>query len=189
MEFTALPHCRFPQLRKLALVLQSGATSRIDASRVQFIEAHPTIEELHWYPIGDVTLAPGSLPAITRLSTRGDLALSILLDQLTPPRPLKHLCGLLANSKTVRQLEAMTVCSVQTLRLARYDDLQSVAKLADIFPALTSLEMPPYATLPDGFNILCFPPVRTHIRFVSFFLLADDMNRDSGSAFFVCFSI
>jgi len=159
MEFTALSECHFPRLRKLALALQSGATSRIDASRARFIEAHPTIEDLQWFPVGPVKLAPGSLPAITRLSTRADLVMSILLDQLTPPRPLKDLHGLFVNPQTVLDLEGINGKTLRTLRLTRFDDLQSIAKLPKIFPALTSLETPPYATLPDGFNIRCFPPV------------------------------
>jgi len=158
MEFSALADCHFPCLRKLVLTLQAGTTSRIDASRARFIEAHPTIEDLQWFPVSSVTLTPGSLPALRRLSTTAQLALSILSDQTDPPRPLEYIHGLYVNPETISGLEGVHGGTLRELRIAQYDDLQSLSKLAELFPALTSLETPSYATLPDGVGIRRFAP-------------------------------
>jgi hypothetical protein len=159
MEFSALPDCHFPRLRKLVLNLQSGATSRTDESRARFIEAHPTIEDLRWFPVSPVTLAPGSLPALKRLSTRAELAISILLDHTDPPRPLEDVHGLYINSDIINELEGVKGGTLRALRITQYEDLQSISKLADLFPALTSLQTPPHATLSDGYRTQRFTPV------------------------------
>lgn len=159
MEFAALTDCHFPRLRKLSLHLQCGTTSQIDASRARFIEAHPTIEDLRWYPISSVTLAPGSLPALKRLSTTAALAKSILLDHTNPPRPLEDIHGLSIDMETISDLEGIDGGSLRELRITRYDDLHTISKLADLFPTLTSLWTPSHATLPDGLRVRHFTPV------------------------------
>ncbi|EDQ98221.1 uncharacterized protein LACBIDRAFT_336163 [Laccaria bicolor S238N-H82] len=81
LKFHNLAKCRFPRLKKLKLSLQSGATSSIDESRARFLENHPTIEELTWFPSGIPNLAPGSLPILKCLRT--SLQVVIALDQLS----------------------------------------------------------------------------------------------------------
>jgi hypothetical protein len=184
MEFSALADCNFTCLRKLVLTLQAGATSRIDTSRAQFIQAHPTIEDLQWYPVSSVTLAPGSLPNLRRLSTTAQLALSILSDQTDPPRPLEYIHGLYVNPETISGLEGVHGGTLRELRIAQYDDLQSLSKLAELFPSLTSLETPSYATLPDGVGIRRFTPVY-HAAIITLDIVADGnrINRMTGSLF------
>jgi hypothetical protein len=161
MEFPALSKCYFPRLRKLVLTLQSGATSRIDASRARFIEAHPTLEELEWFPISSVPLAPGSLPALRRLRTSASQAISILSDRTLPPRPLEEICSLHANPEIIGELEGVDGRHLRSLRIAQFDDIQSIAKLTDLFPALTSLRTPPYA---EGDGIRHFTPVCANVK-------------------------
>ena len=144
MEFSGLADCHFPCLRKLVLTLQSGATSRIDASRARFIEAHPTIEELQWIPISPVTLAPGSLPVLKRLRTTTRLAISILSDTVNAPRSLECIYDLFLSSEIISELEGVDGRNIRELSISQLDDLSSISKLADLFPSLTSLALPPY---------------------------------------------
>jgi hypothetical protein len=153
------PQCHFPQLRKLAVEPFVGPPAHVSLSGVSFIEAHPTIEDLRWFPPPQAVLAPGSLPALARLETTNDMATSILLDPLTRPRPLKELVGLVADSTTVERLKGTTVAIVETLRLASFDELHSVSKLGAIFPALKSLFAPPFATSTDPHDFTrCYYP-------------------------------
>jgi hypothetical protein len=144
MEFSGLADCHFPCLRKLVLTLQSGATSRIDASRARFIEAHPTIEELQWIPISPVTLAPGSLPVLKRLRTTTRLAISILSDKVNTPRSLECIYDLFLSSEIISELEGVDGRNIRELSISQLDDLSSISKLADLFPSLTSLALPHY---------------------------------------------
>ena len=78
LDFHNLAKCRFPHLKKLRFSLQSGS---INESRARFLEDHPTIEELTWFPIGIPNIAPGSLPILKHL--RMSLQVVIALDQLS----------------------------------------------------------------------------------------------------------
>ncbi|KAF6753137.1 hypothetical protein DFP72DRAFT_967323 [Ephemerocybe angulata] len=69
LEFKHLPVLRFPKLRKAQLQLHAGATNNIDASATAFIENHPSLEELSWYPIGIPRLRKGVLPNLKRLKS------------------------------------------------------------------------------------------------------------------------
>ncbi|EDR03957.1 uncharacterized protein LACBIDRAFT_306699 [Laccaria bicolor S238N-H82] len=171
LEFHNLAKCKFPRLKKLKLSLQSGGTSSIDESRAQFLENHPTIEELTWFPIGIPNLAPGSLPILKRLRT--SLQVVITLDQLSqdqviqvekldnqaspecmtfsmptqaPDPPVLHPLECL----DVRSVDAQTLASFKTfdrmslrrLRLHMLGDLQSIHQLAEFFPNITWLSLP-----------------------------------------------
>lgn len=149
MEFSGLPQCSFPRLLILQLVLQSGATSAIDKTCARFIESHPTIEALRWYPIGGITLSPGTLPALKRLSSTHDFVLAFLLDQ-TVPRAIECLDGLFLNPDILRTLEIVDGSSMRKLRVAGYHCLRTLRGLMDVFPALTWLYLPPYGIVQDG---------------------------------------
>ena len=129
----------------------------------RFIEDHPTIEDLQWHPLRYFNLAPGSLPAITRLDTTHDVAMSILLDPL--PRPLSCLHGLVADWITAELLKSTVAGTVQSLSLASYEHLHSVSRLADTFPGLTSLWAPPFATTRKDYSYRTYPRVRDSLRF------------------------
>lgn len=46
MELAVLKECTFPDLKSLRVTLRCGATSSVDKAWVNFLERHPTIEEL-----------------------------------------------------------------------------------------------------------------------------------------------
>ncbi|EDR05232.1 uncharacterized protein LACBIDRAFT_329924 [Laccaria bicolor S238N-H82] len=169
LEFHNLAKCRFPCLKKLKLSLQSGATSSIDESRARFLENHPTIEELTWFPIGIPNLAPGSLPILKRLRTSLQVVIALdqlsqdhvipvekLVDQVSPqrltlPMPTPDppvLCPL--ECLDVRSVDAQTLASFKTfdrmslrrLRLHMLGDLHSIHQLAEFFPNITWLSLP-----------------------------------------------
>ena len=149
--------------------LQSGATSSIDESRARFLENHPTIEELTWFPIGIPNLAPGSLPILKRLRT--SLQVVIALDQLSqdhavqveklddqvspqrltlstptpdPPvlRPLECLDVRSVDAQTLASFKTFDRMSLRRLRLHMLGDLQSIHQLAEFFPNITWLSLP-----------------------------------------------
>ena len=160
---------QFPRLKKLKLSLQSGATSSIDESCARFLENHPTIEELTWFPIGIPNLAPGSLPILKRLRT--SLQVVIALDQLSqdhavqveklddqvspqrptlstptpdPPvlRPLEYLDVRSVDAQTLASFKTFDRMSLRRLRLHMLGDLQSIHQLAEFFPNITWLSLP-----------------------------------------------
>ena len=67
LEFHHLALCRLPKLKKLKLVMQSGASMAIDQSRALFLQNHPSIEELSWSPIGCPWMPPTALPNLKSL--------------------------------------------------------------------------------------------------------------------------
>jgi hypothetical protein len=67
LEFHNLAECRLPKLKKLKLVMQSGANMAIDQSRALFLQNHPSIEELSWCPIGNPWIPPTALPNLKSL--------------------------------------------------------------------------------------------------------------------------
>lgn len=168
MEFSLLPHLTFPRLRSLRLPLQSGATPAIDQSRADFIAAHPTIEELSWYPIGPVTLPPGALPRIRRLRS-GQGVVEALMEASQPStespesesevpttdrasestpaparRKLEYIDTLSLSTPTLLSLSTHTLSptSLLGLRLHTLSSLPELRLLASTFPNLTWLQVP-----------------------------------------------
>jgi hypothetical protein len=77
LEFHNLAECRLPNLRKLKLVMQSGANMAIDQSRALFLQNHPSIEELSWCPIGNPWIPPTALPNLKSLVTNRQFILAM----------------------------------------------------------------------------------------------------------------
>ena len=169
LEFHNLAECRFPRLKKLKLSLQSGATPSIDESRARFLDNHPTIEELTWFPIGIPNLAAGSLPIMKCLRT--SLQVVIALDQLSqdhvlqveklgdqdspqrstlstpttdPPvlRPSQYLDVRSIDAQTLAGFKTFDGMSLRRLRLHMLGDLQSIHQFAEFFPNITWLSFP-----------------------------------------------
>ncbi|KAF8159886.1 hypothetical protein B0H34DRAFT_655070 [Crassisporium funariophilum] len=93
LEFHHLAECRLPKLKKLKLSMQAGATMGIDNSRARFLENHPSIEELSWFPIGMPYLSPDCLPNLKTLHTNRQFIVALndpekassSITSLTPP--------------------------------------------------------------------------------------------------------
>ena len=69
VEFHHLTECSLPRLKKLKLLIQSGANSSIDQSRALFLKNHPSIEELNWSPIGGPWIPSDVLPNLRSLTS------------------------------------------------------------------------------------------------------------------------
>ncbi|TFK59645.1 hypothetical protein BDN72DRAFT_822099 [Pluteus cervinus] len=67
MEFPNLASLHLPNLKRVKLLLYSGTLPGIDHSRSEFLENHPLIEDLCWYPIGSLSLSSSCLPNLKRL--------------------------------------------------------------------------------------------------------------------------
>lgn len=67
LEFLYLDDLHLPVLETLKLMLDSGTHHNIDESRSQFLENHPTIQNLFWAPVGPVSLSSRCLPNLRRV--------------------------------------------------------------------------------------------------------------------------
>ena len=193
--------------------LQSGATSSIDESHARFLENHPTIEELTWFPIGIPNLAPGSLPILKRLRT--SLQVVIALDQLSqdhaihveklddqvspqrltlststpdPPvlRPLECLDVRSVDAQTLASFKTFDRMSLRRLRLHMLGDLQSIHQLAEFFPNITWLSLPAINLPTDAIHPANVKLVRNpqNHRYSSLNLIKSN-NRKNGSPFYL----
>ncbi|KAJ2924733.1 hypothetical protein H1R20_g12368, partial [Candolleomyces eurysporus] len=73
LEFKHLSILLLPNLKRVNLPLLSGSSTNVDESARVFVENHPGIEELSWYPIGTPRLGRGVLPRLRKL--RGNMGL------------------------------------------------------------------------------------------------------------------
>ncbi|KAF9054739.1 hypothetical protein BJ165DRAFT_1337758 [Panaeolus papilionaceus] len=88
VEFQHLVDCKLPKLKRLKLSMVSGLLSGMDTSRAIFLQAHPSIEELHWLPTGQVILAPGSLPNLRIVKSNRQLMEALEATEVMTPCPL-----------------------------------------------------------------------------------------------------
>lgn len=96
LEFNHLADCRFPKLKKLKLTLQAGALSvGIDNSRALFLQNHPTIEELNWFPMDMPHLGQDCLPNLRILCTNREFIASF-----NDPKSVPSSTGLLTPPAT-----------------------------------------------------------------------------------------
>lgn len=110
-----------------------------------FLQHHPTIEDLRWYPHNaTLQLSHGSLPILRRLITNPGFACSILSDPTVPSRAIECVSQLSLDDKTLAILDAIDTSQLRDLRLWRYLGLDSINHLAQLFPQLTHLEIPKF---------------------------------------------
>jgi len=84
MEFLHLAECRLPKLKELKLVLQNAAVSTaLDRSRALFLQNHPTIEVLHWLPLGMPQLSSDALPNLKSLRSNRQLIMAVNVPSLS----------------------------------------------------------------------------------------------------------
>lgn len=145
MEVRGLEDCRFPDLKRLTLLMNSGARRGIDASRAAFIEAHPTIEDLCWYPLHSLQMKPDALPAIKRLRTNSHL-LAALDEADGEPRAIECLDIAAMDPSALAELKCLDGKKLQKLKIYSYGDLQSVSSLAKKFPSINWLSVPTHRT-------------------------------------------
>jgi hypothetical protein len=172
MEFKQLVDCHFSGLKTLKMPLLSGTITSIDRSRTTFINNHPTIEELSWYPIGPVEFSSDSLPSIKRLQAGRQVieALEIpmgnplLTDSKSPAekgtRRIEYLDVISIGPENLTGLTCLHRASLRMLNLRLIGSLESVHYLADVFPNITWLSLPPVHLPPDQLHPLKFDLVR-----------------------------
>ncbi|KAF9461068.1 hypothetical protein BDZ94DRAFT_1221963 [Collybia nuda] len=148
MEFKRLADCHFPVLKTLKLRLLSGTISSIDQSRITFIENHPSIEELTWFPIGPVDFSIDSIPSIRRLKA-GRQVLDALEKQ-NIVRHIEYLDILSLSSEDILSLHLLHRESLRMLKLHALGTLEGIYNLAQTFPNITWLSMPAVHLGPEG---------------------------------------
>ncbi|KAJ7118749.1 hypothetical protein C8R44DRAFT_706889 [Mycena epipterygia] len=142
VESPVFTTCRLPQLRRLDLTSTGSIGEQVIAD---FLQHHPTIEDLRWYPHNEtLQLSYGSLPILKRLITNPGFACSILSDPTVPSRAIECVSQLSLDDKTLAILDAIDTSQLRDLRFWRYPGLDSINHLAQLFPQLTHLEIPKF---------------------------------------------
>ncbi|KAJ7114089.1 hypothetical protein C8R44DRAFT_710505 [Mycena epipterygia] len=151
MEFSGLADCKFPDLKRVNLFLQSGGSRSIDPRFVRFLNDHPTIEDLSWLPLGPVYVSPRTLPEIKRLRT------NIQVVGMLDCQSIESLDIYQLDPATLVQLKNLQCGSVRKVKLHAFGELAALYELAELFPDLTWLSMPSrygHFTLEDWLDLL-----------------------------------
>ncbi|KAJ6500558.1 hypothetical protein C8R45DRAFT_73457 [Mycena sanguinolenta] len=134
--------CRFPRLRRLNL---NSTKSSSEQEVVQFLQNHPTIQDLRWYPHNDeLQLGHGNLPNLKTLITSPEIACTVLADPTVPSRAIECVSQLSITDSTLAILDAIDTSRLRDLRVWRYSGLETINRLAELFPNLTRLEVPKF---------------------------------------------
>ncbi|KAK7035746.1 F-box domain-containing protein [Favolaschia claudopus] len=139
-----LASCCFPQLRQLNL---NTTSSNSTADIVKFLQNHPTIQSLRWYPnagLANSVVGHGSLPNLKCLHSHHSVASSILADLTVPNRTIECVSQLSLDEPTLAILDAIDTSHLRDIRIWRYSGLESVGRFAESFPSLTRLEIPKF---------------------------------------------
>ncbi|KAJ7736521.1 hypothetical protein B0H14DRAFT_2993742 [Mycena olivaceomarginata] len=132
--------CLFPQLHRLNL---NSTGSSSEQEIVEFLQKHPSIEDLRWYPHNDtLRLGYGSLPNLKCLITSPGIACAVLADPTVPSRAIECVSQLSLDDSTLAILDAIDTSQLRDIRVWRYAGLESIDHLAELFPNLTHLEIP-----------------------------------------------
>lgn len=132
--------CLFPQLHRLNL---NSTGSSSEQEIVEFLQKHPSIEDLRWYPHNDtLRLGHGSLPNLKCLDTSSGIACAVLADPTVPSRAIECVSQLSLDDSTLAILDAIDTSQLRDIRVWRYAGLESIDHLAELFPNLTHLEIP-----------------------------------------------
>ncbi|TFK71233.1 hypothetical protein BDN72DRAFT_877295 [Pluteus cervinus] len=136
--------CHFAQLRVLHLDGIGYDTPQREESILEFIQSHPTIEDLRWYPFDHATRPPiGFLPNLKRIVSSHSFAMGILRDK-SVDRNIESVSQISLWPNTLKDLENVNGNSMEELRIWRYEGMDSVEKLAKFFPNVKILEIPKF---------------------------------------------
>jgi len=142
----------FPRLRKLHLYLEVGyklhnpppLVGGCDSAILSFLGEHPTIEDLRWYPMLDVTNLPrGLLPSLTRIISSHSFATGLLRDPtLMRQRAFKFISQISLGPNTLQLLGMINGSQLEEIHIWRFDGIDDVKRLAVLFPNIKALEIP-----------------------------------------------
>ena len=145
--------CFFPHLRKLLLCGEIRGCHSLDEGAIfGFLEKHPTIQELEYYPVVQQTrLSPGSLPALKQITSMHQFTMSILRDTTVSRRGMESIGQISLGPNTMLDLEniANAGSKLRALYIWKYDNIRMVHQVAKLFPNIMLLEMPRLG-LPKG---------------------------------------
>jgi hypothetical protein len=140
-----LNECRFPSLQELNLGW--GWTFDTYQYAQQFLEAHPSIENLTWSCAYNVVLRQGSLPNLKHLSV-SHLSFVRALSAARGPGPDAHKLALetlgdlfLFSTDLPREMQDIDGTSVRRLSIKFCDSLATLRAVAAFFPAVTHLSI------------------------------------------------
>lgn len=139
MDFPRLKELRFRRLKRLKLPLQSGGTPSIDASSIAFLENHPTLEELQWFPIGQITLSASSLPSIKRL--QGSRQVIEAFEATGLSRFIECLSVLALDPQRLVNMKCVDHASLRKLSIRRIPSLEHIHHIGERFTGITWLSM------------------------------------------------
>lgn len=135
-------NCNWPKLKTLSLLIYADSPVHTE-SFSKFVDAHDTIENLEWEYLAPENLTSASLPLLRHLRGRDDTSAIVnLLEKSLKPRNLASLGLIPLNTRFMNLLELVDPFSLRTLELRFFDSLQSIRKVADMFPSLTHLQVP-----------------------------------------------
>ncbi|KAF7323168.1 F-box domain-containing protein [Mycena chlorophos] len=136
-ESARLPHLRCLKINSLGTFGPAG-----ELAAATFIERHPTIEELSWYPVdSNLRLQFGSLPRLKKLITGRAFASSLLSDSRNS-RAFECLSQLTMDKATLDLLSTLDTSQLRDMRIWKFAGIESLHRLAEIAPHITLLEMP-----------------------------------------------
>ena len=112
---------------------------------IDFLFAHPTIQDLYWDPFGIPILPQGLLPSLKHLSTNNELVNALLRDNtLIKSRALEAITRISLNPNTIELLEMINGSRLQKATLGNFgpEGLKSVHRLGVLFPTIKTLIVP-----------------------------------------------
>ena len=147
--------CHFPLLVRLHLYPEYSTSTpepnllAADPLIAEFLVAHPTIENLRWYPIDQGLLMPnGLLPRLKCIQSNHRTAVSILRDpSLIQQRKMELISQICLGPNTMQLLETIDGSLLQELHIWRIDDeLDPLRRVAALFPNLRTLVIPNFGS-------------------------------------------
>jgi hypothetical protein len=139
MEFPRLKDLRFRRLKRLKLPLQSGGTISLDASSTAFLEHHPTLEELNWFPIGQINFSSCILPSLKRLQS--DIQVIDALEKTGLSRSIECLSIRSLNPQRLIDMKHVDHTSLRKLSIPRIPSLEYIPHLGESFSGITWLSI------------------------------------------------
>jgi len=152
--------CHFPLLTKLHLYKEHSNSNpgqnalTGDPCIVNFLIAHPTIEDLRWYPVAlGLSVPNGLLPRLKHLRTDHRMAVVILRDpSLIQQRKMECISQISLGFNTMQLLRNINGSQLQELHIWRMDDeLYQLRRVAALFPNIRTLVIPNFGS-PFGHN-------------------------------------
>ncbi|KAF8154244.1 hypothetical protein B0H34DRAFT_800116 [Crassisporium funariophilum] len=191
----AFASCRFPSLRKLHLWPEFDASVAgdnllsTDDTVLAFINSHPSIQDLRWYPVDQgLPLPLGFLPSLKRIQTHHRLATLLLRDKtLLSERAMESISQISLGFNTMQLLGMINGSQLQELYIWRFENLESISRIAVLFPTIKVLGIPTFGipsaseddyTIDDCIDCLAQFPALESLFDTSFWLVIQNLKEE-----------